>query len=391
MKTKVFQHLVYFVLAICFGCNPSPGDSNVVYHYTKPDYNRMTVVASRDTLHFGLGETMYNDIKSFNVFRARGVEYISFYDRRSETINIYTLQKQDLYKRISIKKMIGNHSLYKTSVFVKNWDSIFIINRDKLRLYDSSGHKKRTVAFLQEPDFAWAVFDSDKQPLVEGDHMYAMVRPNMRYRSAKALREWQVMYVFDLKDAKAHLKYHLPKTYRNHLYGYYFMDYNFCYNGQGKLVISFPADTVIYETDLSEYNHAYFARSRYQNQVIAPVSGTALEKKRDGKEYALRDSYGPLFFDPYKKYYLRLARHKISESQYLQRKQKSETVIVFDESLRIIGECDWPIEADFSSMFFSGDGGFYVRTNFRDENALHFVRFEYRGILNNNAVAQVKK
>lgn len=377
-KKRKYIVLAYFFVFCMYGCRHSVNTVDNIYHYQRPLYDYVSLVAQPDTLRFGLGENVYNQIKSFNLFREKGVDYISFYDRRSESINIYYLMDQRLCRNLPLKKFFKNQQLHKTSVFVKNWDSIFIINKSTISLFDSSSSRKQKIEFPADPANNAAMFDSNKQPVLIGSRLFAISRNRVDYLSINALRTWKVMYIFDLEKGKTQLHYHLPAIYQEHLYGSPFLEYNFCYNNRGKFVFSFPADTLLYETDLADYNHSYYARSAAHHDSILPVARRALEKDKQGlKEYAIRNSYRSVFYDPAPKYYLRLVKHKISPAAFEAKKRQRQTVLIFNDQFRIIGESDWPEGLDFDSLLFTPNGQLYARTNSRDENTLYFVRFSY--------------
>lgn len=375
MKVKYLVLYAFFLLS----CRHPVHTVEHVYHYQTPDYSQIKLVVLSDTLRFNLGENMYNDIESFNCFTQDSVSYISFYDRRSESINVYQLYNQHLCKKVSLKNIFKNRQLYKTTVFIKNWDSIFVTNKSTINLFDSSGHLKQSITFPNSQVKLRAEFDSDKLPVLIENKLYGIIHHNVDHKSIKALRSWKVLYEFDLKKRKLNLLYHLPTMYQKQLYGYYFLDYNFCYTNHGKFVISFPADTMLYETDLDKYNHSYFARSQFQKESIQPVENKKLlENKKGRKEYITQNSYGPVFFDPFRRYYLRLARHKVSAEEFQDKKQNKQTVLVFNEELKIIGESDWPGIVDFDSFFFTPSGQLYARTDSKNEYALNFVRLDYK-------------
>jgi hypothetical protein len=152
----------------------------------------------------------------------------------------------------------------------------------------------------------------------------------------------------------------------------------YCVNDKGNLVFSFSADTSIYETNLEDYHVAYYGKSRFQEEDISPVPETELEKDNGFKQLTIRDSYGPIYYDSYKKRYLRVARQKISGELYETNKwERRSSFIIFDENFRIIGEGRFPADLSYSSIFFTPEGRIYSRVNIKDEYALHFVRLAY--------------
>lgn len=378
--------LIFFIKGVVFliiclsviNCHQSDQASTIKYSFLEPTYDSIQLNTSSDTITFPLDENTSNNVKSFNIFQENNVAYISFHDRRSETINVYDFNRRNLVKQIKLKSVFKNHSLYKTSVFVKTFDSIFVTNKTKLYLFNRSGEIKKSIEFLSEPSYAWPIFESCNLPVFTNTSLYAIVRPNVNSISPNALQKWKVIYEFDLNTAKAKLYYHLPELYQHNLFGYQFLDYNFCFNNHGHFVFSFPADTTLYETDLKDYHLSYFARSQNQRGVIEPVNKDILEKNEGLKAYLTRDSYGPVFFDPTKKYYLRQAKQKISEEEFISKSRKrKQTIIIFNENFKIIGESEISNELSFESLFFTPTGQIYARVNSADEFALHFVQLSY--------------
>lgn len=345
-----------------------------------PQYEGMHLTPVTDTISFMLADRTYNSIKSFNLFSQNGVEYISFYDERSQSINIYRFSTHQLEKKIRLTKYIKKKNLFKTTVYCQNYDSIFINNLSTLYLVDSSGLIKKKVEFLKKPGNAWAIFENVNPLVLKNGHVFAAVRPYVDEKELNDLRKWKVIYDFDLNKGTASLLYHLPLMYQNDLYGHNFLNYNFCYNNRGKFVFSFPADSSVYETDLIDSQFVYYAKSQFQKSVIAPVNVDDLKGDDHGfKEYKLRDSYGAILFDPYKKRYLRLARQKINEKDFNEKKLVgNETVIIFNEDLKIIGESKITKDILFNTILFTPEGKVYARIKPRDEYALYFVRLDYK-------------
>ena len=96
------------------------------------------------------------------------------------------------------------------------------------------------------------------------------------------------------------------------------------------------------------------------------------------ENYLLRDSYGPIYFDPYAKRYLRVARSSISKADVDAKiRIKKQHLIIFDDQFKIIGESPVNDSMYLHMVFFTKEGNIYARTNAKDEYALHFVRLVY--------------
>lgn len=379
MKNSILLSIAALIAPclLFIGCKNEPQVVESIFKYIQPNYTDVKLVAEHDSIHFRLSENTYNEIKSFNYFLHKGVPYVSFYDGRSASINIYEFASQKRVKKIKIKKWLGNERLYKTSVFVHNLDSIFIANLKTLYLYDVEGKRKSSIEFINSID-QLAFFDNPQPPVLHNNVLFAGVRPWVKETSLSAIKEWRLLYGFNLRDSTKQVYYSLPEAYTKNIYGSHFLNYSFCYNDKNHFVFSFPADSNIYETNLSNYHVAYNGKSRFQTSDISPVSEEAIKNDEAYKEYRLRDSYGFIYYDAFHKRYLRLARQKYTEAEYASKASlKKQSLIIFNEKFEIISESKIEDDFSFSSLFFTADGGIYARVNSKDEYALHFVRLSY--------------
>lgn len=374
-KLSLLFLCVFFI--VNFGCGERSDPVASKFTDIKPAYTNIHLEVE-DTLHFKLVEGAYNKIKSFNYFIAdNGASCISFYDRLSESVVIYDFASQKPLKKIKLKKIIKGDKFYKTSVYVKNYDSLYITNFDKLYLLDSAGKIKRKITFNNVETMAF--FETPLPVVTKGHSTIMGVHPFVSEKSLSDIKDWKVLCDFDLDKGSCDLRYSLPRVYRKGLYGRRFMQFSYCYNDKNNLVFSFPADPNIYETDLADYHVAYNGKSRFQNAPIEPVSKAALEKDEGGKEYALRDSYGPIYYDTNKKRYLRIAKQKLSPEEFASKTvQRKVSIIVFDQQFKIIGEFLCNNDYLLDTIFFTSDGGVYAQANVKDENALHFVRLAWK-------------
>lgn len=370
--------LILMLCEILICCKETSSKVVSKYVYSEPSYNKIQIRPTTDTLTFPLDEYTYNAVKSFNVFSSDSGEYISFHDRRSESVNIYQLLSGKLVKRLSLKSCFSNQRLYKTSAYIKSFDSIFITNKEELYLLDSSGTIKRMIEFRKRPVLARAVFENTNPPVFIDNWLYVGIGPKVNETSLKALKKWKVLCGFDLTNDKTTLYYHLPEVYQRNLYGYRFLNFGYCGNNYNNIVFSFPADSNIYETNLTSHHIAYYGKSRFQREDIKPVSKEDLLKNDGSKQYAIRDAYGAIFFDPHNKRYLRVAKQKISEADYQARKRiRKQSLIIFDEQFKIVGESEVAVTTSLATIFFTRDGCIYARVKPADEYKLHFVRLTY--------------
>lgn len=377
---KIFSLPIIFIW-LCICCSNERYEGNELlptYRFLIPDYSQQGIHTTVDSMHFTLDPDTYNAIRSFNVFSQEGIQYISFYDERSQTINIYDFGKQSLVKRLSLKEAFQGSRLYKTTVYCQNFDSIFVNNKFSIYLLDTTSLIRDSISFKTDPEFAWANFENTAPLIINDGTIYAAVRPYVDEKSLKAMRQWKVLYKFDFDRNTANLYYHLPVFLQQDFYGHRFMDHSHCINNHGNFVLSFPADTLLYETNLRDLHFSYSAKSMYQKDHISPVTKQALLNDEGGKGYMLRDSYEAIYFDNHLNRYLRLARFKVSESDYQSgNRKRKQSLIILDENLKIIGESLIDSSISLKELFFSNDGSIFARVSYQDEYAIHFVKLKY--------------
>lgn len=383
-KNKKIGRLAKLIV-ICLmsvSCHKKGDVAKAVYKYTEPFYGDIGLRPVDDTLHFNLDEHTYRRIQALNLFNDHSSVYMSFYDRGSKSLNIYDFYSAKLIKRVALYTWIKSGKLDKASVFVKNFDSIYVTTLSSLYLFDSAGIVKGKIESPE--DISKRPYVTSTSPVVfRNGLIYMCIKPTISDKSLRPQREWRTLYEIDMNKKKKTPYYPLPEIYQNNLLGYAFVDYGYCVNDKGNFVFSFAADPNLYETNLSDYHVAYFGRSKFQKGNIEPVSKEQLQKEDGYKVYSLRDSYGEVLFDRYRKRYLRLARQRITEADFNAKKvRKKKSLIIFDENFKIIGETNLDNEISFSSMLFLDDGAIYTRTKFEDEHALNFVRLVYTDINN---------
>lgn len=355
-------------------------NATVNYQYFQPDYYSWQLVSANDSLIFPLDSTSYNAIKSFNYFVDKGTEYISFYDDLSNSIMIYQFKSKSLIKKILLKNILPDKKVYKTTVFTKSLDSIFIASYLSLYMLDTTGTIKDSIAYRTKPDIVVSSLDNLNPPILKDNILFTEARPRLDHTNKKDLRKWKVLYQFDLKKKASNIGYQLPKTYQDNIYSYFFFYNSYCYNDKGRFVFSFPADTCIYETDLHKYHNAYYAKSKHQNEAIQPVIDMKELSLGEGatKLFQLSDSYGAIYFDPFNKRYLRVAEQKLKAQDIANKKiKKQQSIIILNEEFKIIGESTIDERISLSFVFLAIDGRIYARTNIKNQNSLDFVRLTY--------------
>jgi hypothetical protein len=375
---------IYWCSVICMTlhlmCQNRSDSISSEYQYISPKYGMVGLKVTNDTLFFPYKDTLYHKIRSFNTFINGGVTYVSFFDRKQQLIFIYDFYTRQLVSRISALRFFHvDRSHY--SLWVKNFDSIFVFNEKTLQLYDSIGMLKKKINFLKAKPMVQ--FYTNGNPLVcVGDKIYTGIHSPVTRIDFEMLKKQKIMYEFDITQNESHPCYSYPAMYYNEYLGYPFLNSSYCYNNNGRFVISFGADSLIYETDFDGYHSSYYAKSIFQKGAIKPVAGKEETFKEGIKNYSINCAYGPIYYDPFRNRYLRVVLHPMSEADYKAKKTRSQSLIIFDKQFRIIGEVSIKENIDMERLFFIGGDAIYAEVIEKNKLGIRFVRISYEEKLN---------
>jgi hypothetical protein len=378
MKTKLV--LIVCTLLVITACDWKNSSSQITLKYISPQNDSFELKASTDTIRFNLDEDIYNSVKSFNLFSTSFKEYISFYDAKSITIALYDFNSRVLVKKVPLKPVLQNEKPLKTGVFVKNFDTIIVTNGANLFLIDSSGKVKIKMSASDPSQFP--VSGGQYPPFFTDGCIFTSIRPNIDQESLASVRNYKVLYKFDSRRSLVTKLFPLPKFYSDGYYGDNLFKYNHCINDKGQLILSFWADSLIYQYDFNKGPTAFIGKSKYQYNNIAATKKDSLRGKGDMKHFLMQDSYGPVLFDPYRKLYYRVFNLAISEDEYAAKSwKKKQSLVILDENLRIIGNSSLTSELSIATLVFSQQGVF-SRINYDNEYAIEFIKLECNHIKN---------
>lgn len=346
-------------------------------NYIQPQYI-LNLRPINDTMYIHVEENVDSLSQKINIFYQNNTPFLSLIEPFSGALSIYNISSNHLVKKLSFKELLKYKRLVNLSVYVKNFDSLFVANQLNLYLFDSSGAIQFSVDLQKDHYPAWISLGNEAPPILKNNLIYAKAFCALNVKSFEELKEWRSLYGISGGSSKAQLYYPLPTIYQTNLYGSYFFDYNYCYNQKSNFVFSFPADTNIYETNLADYHIAYCGKSQSQKNDISALSQEDLSQKSKNKGYLLRGSYGPIFFDPYKKRYLRVFKSKISEQEFqLGKREKRQGVIILDEGFKIIGESFIDNNVLLKTIFFTPEGKIYARIKTTEKHSLTFIGLSY--------------
>lgn len=346
--------------------------------YILPNEIKVSLSISTDSLSLPLDEETYNDVRTYNTFLQDDNEYLWFYERRSESVNFYNIKLKQYDRKILLRNVFGPKNLYKTSVYCKSFDSIFVINRNSFYLINHQGSKIVKIKGLDYPEFSYPYFSNSNKPVVRSGKVYVAVKMLANEASIANLLEWKVLYEFDCNKKEARLYYNLPKTLTTKYYGRRLLNQSFCSNNKGYLVFSFNLDTLLYETDLSDYHVSYNAKPFQYFGPYNSISKEDLQGEKRSMAYYNNNTYSAIHYDGINDRYLRICHKRLSAEEYNSKKvRKQQRVLILDNNFQIIGDTQVDPGLYITDMSISDYGEMYVRVSHKSENSLTFLKINY--------------
>jgi hypothetical protein len=362
--------LLVVLLGIAAGCKSS--DKKAEPATEKRDRSdKAALVLSAETVKLPIDTSVSARFFSFSAQAVNGNDYFAYSDLVSHSILIYDFKKGQLIKKIRFPKD-GPNGMGEDQLFCwfKNFDSIFITSQYAIYMADTNGTVKRKYDLMNNSRKIGlqARFSGFMPFIINGTNAYFSVLPDLSPTNMAQMKDWPAAAKLDLVSGKISLDYFLPEQYSKGIYGGNFLYPYFCYNQQnGKFVFSFSADNNLYQTDLDTVNTSFSGNSKYISGEIKPAGKAATESSEERTRFSLfSDSYGPVYYDPYRNKYLRIAEQKLDDANFQAKKwSKKKSVIILDEHFNITGESDLDPNINVYSFFFT-PGGVYVQ--YRDEN-----------------------
>lgn len=374
--------LIIFILSLITLSSCNDTHKEVPFYDLPADYNKITLIPTNDTLKLPLDSLTRPNFRSFNCTELNNEKIFSFVDKLTRQLNIYSLNQLSLIKKIPLSKIIRTKSTSKFSAFFKNYDSIYVHVNKVIYQLDTSGIIKDSIVVKGTEYYAQTQLYNYSPLVLANNHLYVPAIPILDVQSKKDLKKWKLLYDIDLKSKTCSLRFPLPNyliknTFtRSFLYSYY------CYNPYSqRFLFSIPAETNIYQSDSSALLAAYSGRSKAVDKTIAPFSSRDYQtSEEEGRAKFLRDAYGPIYFDPYYKRYIRIVEKGLSDQEYKNKDfVKSKRAVILDSAMKIIGDSPIPKTIDTNTIFFTKDG-IFARLNLKvkEEDYIYIIKLTYK-------------
>lgn len=310
--------------------------------------------------------------------------YLSFSDAVRPLVVILDFETRKIESKILFNQN-GHNNIGKgeVSAFVKSKDSIFVTCDYRLFITDKQGSINSEInllsAYYQNPNptiTAIPYFTPGMPPVFKSNKFFMAAFPDLSSANFEDLKKWPAIYSINLNKNSYQLKHHLSPIYWRKLYGGMFAISYYCFNES--FLFSFPADKYIYKTNLADTVIGFSGKSKFlPDEISAATKMEISNAEKATKFYLSRDSYGPIYHDPYRNRYLRVAERALSNEQIIKKQwQKEKSLIIFDEHLQIIGETTIDKNVNLKTIFFTSEG-IFARLDSKNEDNLYFVHLQY--------------
>lgn len=337
---------------------------------------------------------------SVYTFNEKGKNYLSFQNMPKSEILIYSLDTQNLVKKLCINtegdnSVVGGFGGY----YIADMQHIFIpsIYVCTIFVVDTAGIVKQKIDYTKTKENQQLkpfMLSDGFQMVFISDDLYIPQTMNLRLGD-KAVAESPIKVVLDtIENTAKALPMRFPPLISSKDFGTVGAsgaDYSFCYNGNS-FIYSFNADEDLYLTSSAHKEiKKKKAKSRYLDNVTVFRSNEGDFQKMI-KAHCEHASYGKILYDKYRDVYYRFAYPPCEINDYsgdyidlFRSGRKSFSIIILDNQLNIIGETLFPAYIYNSNISFILEDGLYVSLNHiknpnYSDDVLRFQKLELKEI-----------
>lgn len=339
-------------------------------------------------------------VPQFSVFHfnERGKEYLSFQNLPKSEILIYSIDSQNLIKRLSLNtegdnSVVGGFGGY----YIEDMEHIFIpsVYVSTIFVADTAGHIKQKIDYARTKDGQQLkpFIPSDAfQMVFVGDDLYIPQTINLRL-GEKAIEKSPIRVVLDtVVNTVEALPMRFPPLITSKDFGTiaaFGADYSCCYDGK-RFIYSFNADEDLYITSSA---HEKVEKKKVKSKDVDEVSvfrSNSDDFQKIVKAQCEQASYGKILYDKYNNVYYRFVYPPCEIDDYsgdyvelLRSGRKSFSVMILDNRLNVIGETSFPAYIYNSNLSFVLEDGLYISLSHiknpdYTDDILRFQKFELK-------------
>jgi hypothetical protein len=315
-------------------------------------------------------------------------EFLAYFSPNDNTIKYFDFDTKKIIDK-TVLEQEGPNSVGKniTGVTYINADTILVSTGTyQMSIIDKKGKLKYKKSFAkpasnQKDIIAEPNFQTVHKGIKNNQNIWIPVHPYVSSSQKGGLDNAPALYNLDIKTNEISSVMKYPDVYAKGVYGPNFSSFFYDYNTERKqLVWSFAADESLYVYDLqSKKTSSHNARSKYFNE-IPPATQSVDEFEEYTKFFVLSNSYGPVYYDPYQKIYVRFVNRAISQEKYNQREWwKKRSTVILDEKFTILGEVEFSEYINPEMGFVTKKAIYFLLVNDL-EDKMTFVGFKLKNI-----------
>lgn len=365
MKNKYISIILAFLLLI--SCN-SDNKETIRAEYSKKHIKKRinTIKIKIDSLQ----------ISSYNIFHNNiidNIEHFVGYNSQNHSLDFFNLKNKKFSFSLKLEKQgVNKISNEVRSIWVQNYDSIFILQPYKISLIDTSGIISENITINNNNDNV----DYSNYQLYADNNFGLFFKSNKLFLEKYSINSTEKLEFYTLNneaffnlDSKTltDLEIEYPQIYKNKNYYYGYLIFPARAVNNELHVYSYPADPNIYTYNTSTSKYRKFGgKSKYQlNEIIK------IPRKNKNSEELFRHMqetayYGKLLYDKHRNLYYRFFKWALeaenNDGTFNSYGDKKASIIIFDNELNIIDEIKLPEHTYSESGSFVGKEGLYLST-----------------------------
>lgn len=312
---------------------------HINYEYLLKEQGIKKFLLDKNTGPISLGVSYYENNKGrfYFHFNSHNIKFL-----------VYDYDKTTLKKKLELK---GKYPIPSYATYY-NLDTIILIydstNKNSILLLDSLGRKINLMVIETER------FNFRKRGVIYKNYNPILFKKNKIFYTNTLYSDCRLKNRYSeclggsidcLTQSRENFVYYPDKYYISD-WGYgYFTDIFHCFNDH-EMIVSFPASEYIYIYNLYlNKKDSSLARSSFFNSTrpIKRRKRTTLNDEKSARHYASTPSYGPVYYDQYKKVYYRFAglpkRKRDFDKKFpMESIRKPQSIIILDKDFKKIGE-----------------------------------------------------
>lgn len=340
-------------------------------------------------------ETVPISIKYLQYIDADTMKYFSFLNEHNHTIYFYNYNSSSIEDKLEYYK----HTQRPLNDIIRGY---YYLNKDSIFLYSQSVGNGMLYGMDRDNNI-FVKYPLKRESYVDSQIIY----PSPWCRTWTPLKKWEnkiiaigffaeettvetpsnrpVMIISDINNRNIEYSVNYPEQYSKYNWGGDFTYRLPFYDIKDEnIMVSFSAHHYLISHSLitGEEKEYYAGCSAISEIKSFPKSKKRILDETDVVDwYYKTPSYEGIYYDKYKKYYYRVAKLPVSESEYIKDEYnfKPTVIIVLDEQLNYIGEAFLPADIRFRTMnCFVSHEGFNIEVLTDDEDKITFYQYSFK-------------